>query len=148
MAGMGRHPVESPYPEARKPSPGPGTASMEIGLSKRGDLLTLTVKGKIRLQNWRVLDKHLETLLAKGCKCLVMDLSGVTLFCSAGVGAILHNIKKFQDLDRRLLLFSTSPLASEIFQVFGSDPPLIDKIYRDKDSLDAALQAQGHTVSD
>ena len=120
---------------------------MEIAISKKGDLHILAIKGKIRLQNWRIVNKHLETLLAKSPKCLVMDLNEVTLICSTGVGAILHNIEKFKERNCRLVIHSTAPVVQEIFQVFGCNGAVADTLFPDWDSLATRLRAQGMTVS-
>jgi anti-anti-sigma factor len=120
---------------------------MEIGLSRKGEMHLLSVKGNIRLQSWKVLDKHMDTLLAKGCTCLVIDLSEVPLLCSVGVGAILHNIGKFRQLGRRLLLLSTSPLILETFVVFGKDACPEENLFRDWESLETTLRAQGMNLS-
>ena len=132
--------VQCPYRSA----PAHWKGNMEIGLSKRGDMHILAVKGKIRLQNWRVVDKHLETLLAKGGKCLVMDLSEVTLICSTGVGAILHHIQRFRKQNSRLVLYSTSPQVQEIFRVFGYGE---EGCFPDWDSLTSKLKAEGVAVT-
>ena len=89
---------------------------MEISISRKGQLQVLGVKGKIRLQNWRVLDKHLETMLGNGARWVAMDLSEVTLICSTGIGSIMHNVRKFQDGDANLLLVAASPYMQELFQ--------------------------------
>lgn len=116
---------------------------MEIGLSRQGELHLLTVKGKIRLPSWRVIDKHMDTLLAKGCTCLVIDLTDVALICSAGVGAILHNIGKFRQQGRHLLLFSTSPSILETLQLIGGDACSEENLFREWDSLEMAVKARG-----
>ncbi len=116
---------------------------MEIGISKKGDLQILSVKGKIRLQNWRVLDKHLDTMLENGHRWVVMDVSEVSLICSTGIGAIMHNVRKFQDQEANLMLVSTSAYMQEVFQIFGCDAYLGDSIYMDWRSLEKRLQSQG-----
>jgi len=116
---------------------------MEIGISKKGDLQILTVKGKIRLQNWRVLDKHLDTMLGNGCRWVAMDLSGVTLICSTGIGSIMHNVRKFQEHEANLLLLSTGPYVQELFQMFGCDAYLGGTIYSEWPSMEKRLSSQG-----
>ena len=69
---------------------------MEISIEKKVDLQILGVKGKIRLQNWRLLDKHLDTMLDNGCRRVAMNLSGVSLICSAGI------LSDWRTLEKRL----------------------------------------------
>lgn len=116
---------------------------MEINLARKGDLQILSVKGKIHLQSWRVLDKHLESLLLKGCRWVALDLGEVNLICSTGVGSIMHNVRKFQDNECTLMLVSTSPYVQELFQLFGCDAFLGDNIFLDWRSLEKRLQSQG-----
>jgi anti-anti-sigma factor len=116
---------------------------MEIGISKKGDLQILTVKGKIRLQNWRVLDKHLDTMLENGSRWVAMDLSGITLICSTGIGALMHNVRKFQEHESSLLLLSTTPYIQELFQLFGCETYLGDSIFTDWRALEKRLSSQG-----
>jgi anti-anti-sigma factor len=116
---------------------------VEISINKKGDLQVLSVKGKIRLQNWRVLDKHLETLLAKGCRWLAMDLSGVTLICSTGMGAILQNVRKFQDGQGGLMLLCNDEGPREILTTFGCEAFRNESFFTDWDSLEARLRARG-----
>jgi anti-anti-sigma factor len=120
---------------------------MEIGISRKGDLQILSVKGKIRLQNWRVLDKHLETMLDNGSRWVAMDLSEVTLICSTGIGSVLHNIRKFQAQEATLMLVATSPYMQELFQVFGCEPLLGDNLFSDWRILEKRLHSQGLAFS-
>jgi anti-anti-sigma factor len=116
---------------------------MEIGITKRGDLQILSVKGKIRLQNWRVLDKHLETMLANGARWVAMDLSQVTLICSTGIGSIMHNIRKFRERESTLLLVATTEYMQGLFQAFGCEPILGDSIFTEWRALEKRLGSQG-----
>lgn len=116
---------------------------MEINISKRGDLQVLSVKGKIRLQNWRVLDKHLETLLAKGCRWLAMDLTGVSLICSTGMGSILDNVRKFQDERGALMLVCVDGAMREVLQNFGCKAFQDESFFTDWKTLEERLRVQG-----
>ncbi len=116
---------------------------MEINISRKGDLQVLGVKGKIRLQNWRVLDKHLETMLDNGVRWVAMDLSDVSLICSTGIGSILHNVRKFQEQDGNLMVVATTPYMQELFQIFGCEPLLGDNLFSDWPTLEKRLQSQG-----
>jgi anti-anti-sigma factor len=104
---------------------------MEIGLNRIGDIQVLSLKGSIRLQHWRVVDRHLEAMLEKGCRNLVLDLSEVTLLCTAGLGEIFHNVKRFRDRDGRLLLLSDSPNIRGLLESFGGEAFLSDSVCGD-----------------
>jgi anti-anti-sigma factor len=116
---------------------------MEIGISRKGELQILSVKGRIHLQNWRVLDKHLETMLRNGVRWLAMDLSEVTLICSTGVGAVMHNVRKFRDRDASLMLVAESAYIQELFQIFGCEPIMGGSVFNDWGALEKRLNSQG-----
>ena len=120
---------------------------MEISISKKGDVQVLGVKGKIRLQNWRVLDKHLDTMLDNGNRWVAMDLSDVSLICSTGIGSIMHNVRKFQEHESNLLLVATTPYMQDLFRMFGCEPLLGDNLFADWRSLEKRLQSQGLAFS-
>jgi anti-anti-sigma factor len=104
---------------------------MEIGFSLKGDLQVLTIKGSLRLQNWKVVDKHLDSILEKGCRKLVVDMTGVSLICSSGVGALFQNIKKFRDHQGRLLLFAANPYMHGVLEAYGGGPFLAEHVVQD-----------------
>jgi anti-anti-sigma factor len=92
---------------------------MEIGISKRGGLRVLTLKGKLHLQHWRVIDKHLETLLAGGARHVVLDLSAVTFLEAAGVASLLKSARAFRDLGAGLLLVAGDASVREAVRASG-----------------------------
>ena len=104
---------------------------MEIGITKKGDVYVLTLKGRIRREHWRVVDKHLGSLLDKGCRHLVLDLSEVPEMCTAGMGAIFGNIKRYRDRNGRLLLISPGSQFRMLCETLGEGPILDDSIFPD-----------------
>lgn len=118
---------------------------MEIGLTRIGDVQILTVKGRIRLENWRVVDKHMDTMLEKGCRSLVVDLSEVTLICSTGIGALFHNVKKFEDRQGRLMLISAKPYLHELLESFAGEPFLAEHVFPDWKAVEKVLDPPERT---
>ena len=121
---------------------------MEINLAKKGDLQILSVKGKIRVQSWRVLDKHLDTLLAKGCRWVALDLGEVSLMCSTGVGSIMHNVRKFEEHECTLMLISSTQYVQELFTLFGCNAVVGDNIFPDWEALEKRLKSQGLAMNE
>ena len=126
-------------------APGGGNSekAMEIGISRKGDLTILSVKGKLRVQHWRILDKHLDAMLGNGLRWVALDLSGTTLLCSTGIGSLMHNVRKFQEHEAHLLLVATTPYVQELFQLFGCGTYLSDNVFNDWHTLEKRLQGQG-----
>ena len=116
---------------------------MEISITRKGDLQILSLKGKIRLQNWRVIDKHLDSMLDRGNRWVALDLSEVTLACSTGIGSMLHNVRKFQENDASLILIATTPYMQELFRIFGCEAIMGERIFTDWRSLEKRLGSQG-----
>ncbi len=121
---------------------------MEISITKRGDLQIIHVKGKIRLQSWRILDKHLESLLLKGHRWVALDLGDVSLICSTGIGSILHNVRKFQGHECTLMLVSTSDYVQELFALFGCHAVIDDVFFSNWGALEKRMQSQGLAVTE
>jgi anti-anti-sigma regulatory factor len=92
---------------------------MEIGISKKGDLRVLALKGNLRLQHWRVIDKHLEAMLVSGARRVALDLSGVTLLEESGIATLLKGTRKFRDRESELLLVAGGPSIREALRVSG-----------------------------
>lgn len=116
---------------------------MEIGLHRIGDFQVLSLKGRIRLQHWRVVDKHLDAMLDKGCRSLVLDLSEVTLLCTAGLGEIFHNVKRFHDRDSRLILLSATPYVRELLGSFGGESFVAETVCADWTAVERRAGAAG-----
>jgi anti-anti-sigma factor len=92
---------------------------MEIGISKKGDLRVLTLKGNLHIQHWRVIDKHLDAMLAGGARRVALDLSGATLLEAACIAALLSSARKFRDRKASLLLVAGNPSVREAFLASG-----------------------------
>jgi anti-anti-sigma factor len=111
---------------------------MQIGISQKGPFQVLTVNGKIRLQNWRVLDKHLHQALAKGNRKVVLDLSEVSLMCTIGVGSILHNVAHYEAKGSHLLVLGNNDYVRELFDIVGGDASKLAFFFADWGSLERA----------
>ncbi len=112
---------------------------MEIGFSKKGDVQVLTLKGRLARENWKVVDKHLDSLLGKGCRRLVLDLDGISDLCTAGLGALFGNMKKFRDRGGRMVLVSGEPGIRKVFQAFGGAALAGDCLFPDRASAELGL---------
>jgi anti-anti-sigma regulatory factor len=121
---------------------GIGNQAVEIAISKMGDLRILSVKGSLRLQHWRVIDKHLDALLEHGADWVALDLSGASLGDDAALESLSHNARKFQARRAHLLIQSGSASLREALRsaFAGIDPN--DVIFADRPSLEAGLRGR------
>lgn len=111
---------------------------MEIGISKNGELRILTLKGKLHLQHWRVIDKHLDAMLAGGARRVVLDLSAVTFLEGAGIESLLKSDRRFRDLGVELLLVAGDPQVRETIRASGCFADGGGHLFPDWASLEAA----------
>jgi hypothetical protein len=115
---------------------------VEIAISKMGDLRILSVKGSLRLQHWRVIDKHLDALLGHGAYWVALDLSGASLGDEAALESLSHNARKFLAQRAHLLIQSDSAFLREALRsaFAGIDPDGF--IFADRPSLEASLRGR------
>jgi anti-anti-sigma factor len=120
---------------------------MEIGFSKKGDLRILSIKGNLRLQHWRVIEKHLHVLLDQGARWVVVDLREAMLLSESGYGCLALNMRKFGERQAQMLLLTASPGVREALEIAGREAILAENVCVDWDSLEARLRTRGFAFS-
>ena len=120
---------------------------MEISISKKGALRILSVKGNLRLQHWRVIDKHLDVMLGQGARWVVMDLREATLIGESAYNCLALNVRKFGERQTQMLLLIASPGVQEALRAIGRETDLAENLYADWDSLEARLKTHGYAFS-
>ena len=129
-------------PPSIKRGNGIGNSAVEIAISKMGDLRILSVKGKLRLQNWRVIDKHLDALLGHGACWVALDLSGAALSDEAALDSLAHSARKFQAHRAHLLIQSESDTLREGLRAAFAGTDWDDCIFADRRSLEESLRGR------
>ncbi len=127
---------------SRSGAAGIGNLAVEIAISKMGGLRILSVKGNLRLQHWRVIDKHLDALLENGAQRVALDLSGATLGDQAAPESIARNARKFQARQARLLIQSGSASLREALRSAFAGIDREECVFADRPSLEAGLQGR------
>jgi anti-anti-sigma regulatory factor len=120
---------------------------MEIGFAKKGDLRILSIKGNLRLQHWRVIDKHLHVLLDQGARWVVVDLREAVLLGDTGYGCLALNMRKFGERQAQMLLLTASPGVQEALKATGRETGLAENLCSDWDSLEERLRTRGFAFS-
>jgi anti-anti-sigma regulatory factor len=115
---------------------------MEIAIAKKGGMRVLAVKGNLRLQHWRVIDKHLDALLGQGARWVVLDLSGANLIGDAALGALFHCARRFLVHDANLLLLAIEPRLRETLRN-SAGTELAERVFPDWRSLEEWAQGRG-----
>jgi anti-anti-sigma factor len=114
---------------------------MQIGIRKKGDIHVLTMKGKIRPENWRTIDRHIQAILEKGCRNLVVDMSGITLLCGIGIIALLNCAGKLRERQGSLLLLAETPYALQLLESAPAGSLPAGNIFTDRQKLEQRLEA-------
>lgn len=122
---------------------GDPAGNMEIAFSRKGELRILSLKGNLRLQQWRVIDKHLEALLASGARWVALDLSGAALVASEGVACLRRSLERFRERGANLLLVSDTAPLREAFRPPTGGAGGEDVLFADWPGLEARLQGAG-----
>ena len=66
------------------------TSKLQIGESRQGDIIVLTLSGQITLDDGDLaFGRHVDQLVAAGGRQIIVDLSAVTYIDSAGVGMLV-----------------------------------------------------------
>lgn len=121
---------------------------MEIGIAKKGDLRILSIKGNLRLQHWRVIEKHLHVLLDQGARWVVVDLREAILLGESGYDCLAHNMRKFSERQAQMLLLTASPGVQEALRATGRETDLAENLCADWASLEARLKTRGFAFSE
>jgi len=129
-------------PPSIKRGKGIGNQAVEIAISKMGDLRILSVKGSLRLQHWRVIDKHLDALLGHGAYWVALDLSGASLGDEAALESLSDNARKFQARQAHLLIQSESASLREALRAAFAGIVPDDCIFADRPSLEESLRSR------
>jgi hypothetical protein len=115
---------------------------MEIAIAKMGELRILSVKGNLRLQHWRVIDKHLDSLLGHGARWVALDLSGAALSHESALESIARNARKFRERQARLLIQSDSAALREALRAPSAGIDADGCIFADRPSLEESLRGR------
>lgn len=102
-------------------------------LDWRGQAAVLRVAGEIDLLSAPDFEEVVDTVLAEGPEVLVVDLSAVTFFCSAGLQVLAAAHRKLAE--RALRVVSVSPVTSGPLTTTGLDTwigvhPTVDEALR------------------
>jgi len=113
---------------ARKP--------VEIDVEDRDGASLVTVTGQVTAAETNHLSAALEDLAAKKAGLIIVDLSGVNLITSEGLGVLIRARKDAAEYDGRLVLCG---LAGNVLDVFKMTR--LDKVFAMYESPSAALSA-------
>jgi len=109
---------------------------LEIESKQEGPATILTLSGHIATPESQVLSEALERLVADRAQKIVVDLYGVELITSDGLGALIRARKAVSEVGGTLVL---SGIHGNILDVFKMTR--LDKIFSLYPSVDTAVEA-------
>lgn len=101
---------------------------------ERGQWSVLHVAGELDMATVPQMRQTILTLTSKGCQYLVLDLGGVDLIDSTGLGALVGAVKRLKSNDGQLRMVNASGRVLELFAFTG-----LDKVFDTYSSLDEAV---------
>ncbi len=92
---------------------------MEIGATKYGDVLLFSVSGRLDVQSYAELEKHLNSWINSGEKWFVGDFTGLEFISSIGLRVLLSTVKKLAQMQGRLVLHGLNSTVNDVFVSTG-----------------------------
>jgi anti-anti-sigma factor len=92
---------------------------METNSEKSGQVMVLTLQGRLDTMAAPAFDQEASRLLEAGEKLFLLDLSGLDYISSAGLRSLLMLAKRLNGCAGKLVLCGLEEMISEVFQVAG-----------------------------
>lgn len=102
---------------------------MELRINSNAQIALFLVKGKIGWDNSRILDTQIHKMVEKGCTHIVFNLDEVSFLCSGGIGALIYNMKRVQDLGGDIYIVSNSDYIQYLLTTIGFNIIFQGKIF-------------------
>jgi anti-sigma B factor antagonist len=84
------------------------------------DAFVVSAAGELDLASHEVLDRELTGAIDRGCRRLIVDLTGVTFIDSAAMGALVVNARRLPD-DGGCVVVADDPRILRVFEITGLD---------------------------
>jgi anti-sigma B factor antagonist/stage II sporulation protein AA (anti-sigma F factor antagonist) len=95
--------------------------TMDIAEEQKGDVLIVTVKGRLDAISSPTAERHVFDLINDGANKLILDLSSVDYLSSAGMRMLLSTTKKLKSQSGKLVLCSVTPNVMDVLKISGFD---------------------------
>jgi len=100
---------------------------MNIEIS-RGDVVRITLKGRMDAVSSPDFDRALDELMSQGQRQFLLDLSNLEYISSAGLQSLLAAAKRLEQIEGIITLSNLNGAVLEVFQISGFDTlfPILD----------------------
>ena len=112
---------------------------MELTHEKKGEILMITIKGRLDAATAPVADSAIKKLMEDDCIRVLFNLNDLEYLSSGGLRVILGVAKEIKRKEGKLALCSLHEFVKEIFEVSGFDSliPIEDTVESGIKLLDA-----------
>lgn len=120
---------------------------LQISIRKSGDVTILDLRGRSTIDagESELLDSHLQKLVAKGVRKLLLNLTDLTQIDSSGLSVIVGTCVSLRRQGGDLRVLRPNGLVLEVFRVLR----LLESIFSFEDEAQAlaSFQSQGYAAS-
>ena len=90
----------------------------------KANVITLTPQGPVNGNTYMLLDKTIAGILGEPIKVLILDMEGVGLVSSAGVGTIMKAKTSLAKKGAELVMTNLQPQVKKVFEIIRLLPTL------------------------
>lgn len=109
---------------------------MSIQIQHRQGVAVVRIEGDLKGTDGGEFARLTSDLLAKGCAKIAVDLSGVAMISSAGLGDLVQLTARANSQETRVVLAAATPFVHGVL-----DATKLSKFFEMHDSVDAAVKA-------
>ncbi len=106
---------------------------MEINKIEREGIAVIELSGRCEIQDYDILNEHLNRIVDSGEKELILDLTALHFINSAGLRAIIVTVQKMSGAGGRVAFCNVNETIEKLFSITGY-APLLKRF----DSIEAA----------
>jgi anti-sigma B factor antagonist len=92
---------------------------MEITQIQHGDLLVVSLNGRLDAHTAKAFEEHLVPLIDQGNKKILVDFAKLDYISSAGLWVLLLAARKLDDAGGKIALCSLKPVIKTVFDIAG-----------------------------
>lgn len=94
---------------------------MEINIGSEGNIVIMSLKGRLDTMNFPQMDKELTALIDNQNRQIVLECSALDYVSSSGLRVLLKGLKQMEAVHGRLTLCGLQDQISQIFKISGFD---------------------------
>jgi anti-sigma B factor antagonist len=85
------------------------------------DAFVVSVSGELDLATVGLLERELDSVIGRGARRVIVDLSGVTFMDSVSLGALVRDAKRLRARGGECVVVADDPRILRVFEITGLD---------------------------